>query len=127
MIYDHNDNSKVDVAKELVLTQWSSTATTDFVALKEVFDSNKDNKFDANDAEFNRFRIWQDKNQDGLSQPGEITPVSKAGLVQIDFDKEQTINGEFFGKQQAMQVAGVSWEDGHQTLCYDLALNVLSI
>jgi hypothetical protein len=126
LIYDHNDSGSVDVAKELVLTQWSKIATTDFMALKEVFDSNRDNKFDAHDAEFNRFQIWQDKNQDGITQAGELTGLSEAGLVQIDFDTERTIAGEFFGRQQDMMVAGVLWQDGHQTLAYDLALDVAS-
>jgi hypothetical protein len=124
LIYDHNDNHKVDAAKELVLTQWSSTAKTDFTALKQAFDSNKDNRFDANDVEFNRFKLWQDKNQDGVSQSDELMALSKAGLVRIDFDTERTINGEFFNKEQEMQVAGVSWANGHQTLAYDLVLEV---
>jgi hypothetical protein len=127
LIYDHNDNQKVDAAKELVLTQWSSTAITDFMALKEVFDSNKDNKFDANDVEFNRFHLWQDKNQDGISQSNELTPLPKAGLVQIDFDMERTVDGEFFGREQAMQIAGVHWVDGHETIAYDLTLQAESL
>jgi hypothetical protein len=93
-----------------VLTEWSQTATTDFMALKEVFDSNKDNKFDANDAEFNKFMIWQDKNQDGISQSDELTSLSEAGLIQIDFNTEQTIHDEFFGKQQDMNIAEISWQ-----------------
>jgi hypothetical protein len=124
LIYDHNDNKQVDTAIELVLTRWSATAKTDFIALKEVFDSNKDNKFDSKDAEFNRFYIWQDKNQDGVSQTEELRSLQEASLLHIDFSTEQTIKGEFFGKQQEMQVAGVLWENGHQTLAYDLALEI---
>jgi hypothetical protein len=127
LIYDYNHNKQVDAAKELVLTKWSKTATTGFEALKEVFDSNKDHKFDANDAEFDKFMIWQDKNQDGISQSNEIKSLPEAGLVRIDFDTEQTINGEFFGEEQAMQIAGVSWADGRETLVYDLALQAESL
>ena len=122
MIYDHNDNRQVDSAKELVLTKWSKEAKTDFEALKEVFDTNKDHKFDVKDSEFSRFYIWQDKNQDGKSQLDELTSLSDAGLMQIDFDTEHTINDEYFGKEQEMRVAGVLWEDGHETLAYDLML-----
>ena len=122
LIYDHNDNKQVDYAKELVLTKWSKTAKTDFEALKEIFDSNKDNKFDANDNEFHKFYIWQDKNQDGISQSDELTSLMEAGLKQIDFNTEKNIQDEFFGNYQEMKVAGVIWEDGHQTLAYDLIL-----
>ena len=122
LIYDHNDNRQVDSAKELVLTKWSKEAKTDFEALKEVFDTNKDHKFDVKDSEFSRFYIWQDKNQDGKSQLDELTSLSDAGLMQIDFDTEHTINDEYFGKEQEMRVAGVLWEDGHETLAYDLML-----
>jgi hypothetical protein len=127
LIYDHNSNKKVDAAKELVLTKCSEIATTDFEALKEVFDSNKDNKFDANDAEFNNFMIWQDKNQDGISQSDELTSLLEAGLVQINFDTETIINGEFFGKQQDMNIVEVLWEDGHQTLAYDIMFETSSL
>ena len=125
LIYDHNDNQQVDAAKELVLTKWSKTATTDFIALKEVFDSNKDNKFDASDAEFNKFMIWQDKNQDGVSQSDELTSLLEAGLIQIDFYTEKTIRDEFFDKEQDMNIAEVLWVDGHKTLAYDLILETL--
>jgi hypothetical protein len=53
--------------------------------------------------------------------------LPEAGLVQIDFDKEQTIEGKFFGKQQDIQVAGILWADGHETLAYDLALEAESL
>jgi hypothetical protein len=66
--------------------------------------------------------IWQDKNQDGVSQRDELTSLSEAGLIEINFNTEQTVNDDFFGKQQDMNVASVSWEAGHQTLAYDLAL-----
>ncbi|CAL7960055.1 hypothetical protein MIDIC_170052 [Alphaproteobacteria bacterium] len=42
LAYDHNKNGKIDYAKEIVLTSWSKEAKTDFAALLEVFDSNKD-------------------------------------------------------------------------------------
>lgn len=42
-------------------------ATTGFQALKAL-DSNGDNLFDANDTAFGQVRIWQDQNQDGVSQ-----------------------------------------------------------
>jgi hypothetical protein len=126
LVYDHNSNGEVDSSKELVLTRWSEDATTDFTALKEVFDSNGDNKLDAKDAKFNSFLLWQDKNQDGVSQSHELKSLPEAGLVQINFDSEQTISGEFFGKQQAMQVAGISWADGRETLAYDLGLEAVA-
>jgi hypothetical protein len=39
-------------------------------------------------------------NKNAISQSDELRPLSEAGLVQIDFNKDQTVSGEFFGKEQ---------------------------
>ena len=39
---------------------------------------------DENDAEFGKFRIWQDLDQDGESDVGELRTLSEAEAITID-------------------------------------------
>lgn len=47
-------------------------------------DFNQDGVIDANDAVFAELQIWQDLNQDGVSQDGELLSLSDLGIVSID-------------------------------------------
>lgn len=49
-----------------------------------VFDTNHDDVLDSNDVRWNEFRIWQDSNQNGISDEGEIKTMSEAGIRLIN-------------------------------------------
>jgi len=53
-------------------------------ALRQVFDTNHDGKLDAEDDRWSEFRIWQDRNQDGISQASELVTLDQAGIQSID-------------------------------------------
>jgi hypothetical protein len=38
------------------------------------------------DAQWSSFRVWQDANQDGLSQPGEVKTLAQLGITGIDLN-----------------------------------------
>jgi hypothetical protein len=120
IIYDHNDNKIVDCASELVLTSWCPKVSTDFEAMLCRFDSNKDKKFDNKDPEFDKFLIWQDKNQNGISEKNELTSLADAGLNCIDFNTQQIIKNETLRVHGALNIADIYWEDGRITKAYDL-------
>ncbi|WP_228768010.1 S-layer family protein [Limnohabitans sp. DM1] len=73
MVYDH--------------TQYSFTlygGATDLAGLAAGFDSHRDNKFNALDAQFSEFMVWQDQDQDGVSDAGEVRSLSDWGISEID-------------------------------------------
>lgn len=43
-----------------------------------------DGYFDANDAAFSSVRLWQDSNQDGVSQAGELHTFAELGVQSIN-------------------------------------------
>ena len=47
-------------------------------------DSNSDGVIDVNDAQFADLRIWQDLDQDGVSEAGELKTLAEAGIESID-------------------------------------------
>ncbi len=48
--------------------------------------------FDAADARFAEFQVWQDADQDGITDPGELMTLAEAGIVSIDLDRVPTGN-----------------------------------
>ena len=91
IVLDRNGNGTIDTGAELfgvdTVKADGSLAADGFDALSDL-DSNGDAVFDAKDTEFANVKIWQDLDQDGISDPGELTSLTEAGIVSIDLDAE---------------------------------------
>jgi hypothetical protein len=57
---------------------------TDLEGLAKVFDTNQDQVFDVRDADFSKFGVWQDRNQDGVVDAGEFKTLQEWGIKAID-------------------------------------------
>ncbi|MCV6608704.1 MAG: hypothetical protein OIF32_10855, partial [Campylobacterales bacterium] len=79
---------------ELSWNVLDETAADDFEALKNLFDENDDNIFDENDSGWSDFLIWQDLNQNGVSDDGEMMTLEEAGIVSFDLDTKAVNNGD---------------------------------
>jgi len=62
-------------------------AQTDLEGLT-AFDTNNDGLLDANDADFGKFRVWQDLDQDGESDEGELKTLEEAGITSFELTSE---------------------------------------
>jgi Ca2+-binding RTX toxin-like protein len=79
LVYDKNDNGYIDNGSEVF-----GDATTDgFTALVRLADSDGDGQITSNDPLFASLKIWQDDNQDGLSQAGELRVLSEYQITAI--------------------------------------------
>jgi hypothetical protein len=82
----------IDQRSELVLSDWGPEGSTDLQALAEavdedgnlLFDTNGDGVLDANDTSYGEFRVWQDLDQDGEVDEGELRTLPEAGISQIN-------------------------------------------
>lgn len=108
--YDANHDGKIEGAAELSFTQYLPGAKTDLEGLK-FFDSNQNGKLDVGDTEFQKFRIWQDRDQDGISTGSELQGLSQIGLqsILLTSDQNMEVVGDttVFGITQATLSAGV--------------------
>ncbi|MFO1258044.1 MAG: Ig-like domain-containing protein [Gammaproteobacteria bacterium] len=84
LVFDQNRDSIVNSANEFVLTNYSSEAQTDLEALRMVFDTNHDSKLDRFDSDWSQFGIWQDVNQNGLSEEGELLTLEQLNIESIN-------------------------------------------
>jgi hypothetical protein len=78
-----NPDGVIDQSKEIIFTQWAPGTTSDMAALRQVFDTNHNGMLDAGDAMWSDFRVWQDANGDGVSQPGEVRTLADLGVTSV--------------------------------------------
>lgn len=76
---DVNQNGRIDDASELF-----GSASTDGFAILSLLDSNGDLVINQNDTAFAELLIWQDANEDGVSQAEELNNLAHYGIVSID-------------------------------------------
>lgn len=101
LAYDKNGDGVISGREELSFVDYVPGARTDLEGLVH-FDSNGDGRLDASDAEWSRFRVWRDLDQDGESDAGELQTLAEAGITSIDLSSdgvERTVSGNrIFGE-----------------------------
>ncbi|WP_107677955.1 Hint domain-containing protein [Agrobacterium sp. LAD9] len=78
----------INQAKELAFTLWPTeeqgSTDSDLEAVRLVFDTNNDGLLSAEDARWSEFRVWQDINQNGVSEAGELSTLDQLGIKYIN-------------------------------------------
>jgi hypothetical protein len=90
-------------------------------ALAQVFDTNHNGQLDSGDNRWNEFRVWQDTDGDGVSQPNEVKWFDAVGIVSIGLDP--TGPSQTFADGSA--ISGLSnfiWKGGHVGTAADVSL-----
>jgi len=109
LVLDRNGNGRVDSAKEMFgnFTDQpaANTAPNGFLALAH-FDrsgngGNGDGQIDTRDSIFNKLKLWQDKNHNGVSEANELNTLSSFNVGSLDLDfkesKKTDEHGNRFG------------------------------
>jgi hypothetical protein len=61
---------------------------TDLQGLAAQFDSNHDGVLDAKDSQFGEFAVWQDTDQDGVSDAGEVKTLADLGITALQLNSD---------------------------------------
>ncbi|AJC48228.1 hypothetical protein IB642_04910 [Allofrancisella guangzhouensis] len=100
LVRDIDGNGTIDSGRELfgdnTIKEDGSIASNGFDALREL-DTNADGVFDIKDEEFEKLQIWQDKNQDGISQQDELSSLSEAGIKEINLNATRVVRNTAAG------------------------------
>ena len=87
---DANGDGKINNINELF-----GDALTDGFDELATLDSNKDKVINASDAKFSSLRIWQDLDQDGITDNGELKTLAQLGIRSISLNTTETsVNNE---------------------------------
>jgi hypothetical protein len=95
---------------------------SDLEGLRHAFDSNRDNVLDANDARWNEFRVWQDLNQNGISEDGELRTMSEAGIKLLNLLPDPAGAKAFADGSEITGTATALMADGSTMLIADASL-----
>jgi hypothetical protein len=61
---------------------------TDLQGLAAQFDSNRDGVLDAKDTQFGEFAVWQDTDQDGVADAGELKTLVDLGITALQLNSD---------------------------------------
>ncbi|TXJ01990.1 MAG: calcium-binding protein, partial [Neisseriales bacterium] len=86
VVRDINKNGQIDSGREIfgdnTILSNGQKAKDAFEAIADL-DANKDGKVDAKDAAFSELKVWQDKNQNGISEASELKTLTELGITSI--------------------------------------------
>jgi len=120
LYFDQNKDGTVNGFSELNLSQFHTDAVTDLEGLALYFDDNQDGVFDVNDSLWNQFGIWQDLNQNGISEENEMFAMDELGVrsIHLQSDNVERYEGDVhvFGEGQ------VEFENGDLATFADIGL-----
>ena len=86
------------------------------------YDSNHDGVINASDAAFKDLLVWQDSNQNGVSDAGELHSLSDVGVTSISLST--TSVNQVIGDSAITTVSTVTYADGHTGQAGDAWFNV---
>ncbi|MFN3077130.1 MAG: hypothetical protein ABT940_09670 [Alphaproteobacteria bacterium] len=84
LAFDRDTDGLITNAAEFVFSRYGGAGASDLDGLKAAFDSNHDGRLDVHDADFARFGVWRDANQDGRAQAGEFVGLTALGIASFD-------------------------------------------
>src|SRR2546427_6637081 len=87
LVVDFNHNGQVDDINEISFARFGAPGATDLEGFAAAFDSNHDGVIDARDARFGELLVWQDANQNGRTDPGELKSLTELGITSIGLDR----------------------------------------
>jgi T1SS-143 domain-containing protein len=87
------------------------------------YDGNSDGKIDITDAVYANLLVWQDANQDGVSQTGEMKSLSDLGIASINLDAAETYQQAADG--YISHESTFTYADGTQGTIVDANFNVI--
>jgi hypothetical protein len=132
LIWDKYGDGQVHDHSQYAFAQYDTTSSaqgktaTDLSGLADAFDSNHDGVFDARDAQFADFSVWQDANQNGVSDAGEVKTLADLGLASLNLTSDGVARSPVAGVHEAGQTQFTTTE-GTQLLVADVGFEFSSL
>ena len=118
LVWNKFGNGLVTDASQYAFTTYGGTS--DLEGLRVGFDSNADGVFDAKDAKFAEFGVWQDADGDGTADAGELRSLADVGIASIDLQSDGVARSPADGVTEAGRTEA-TLADGSAMLVADAA------
>ena len=121
LVWDKYADGAVHDNSQYAFAQYAGFAgATDLQGLAEAFDSNADGLFSNLDALYSQFAVWQDLDQDGMSDEGEVRSLADWGIASINLVSDGVVQAPAVGVQEAGRSAA-QMVDGSEMVLADAA------
>ena len=124
LVWDKFADGMVHNNSQYAFTQYGGN--TDLQGLAAAFDTNHDGQFNAQDAKFGEFMVWQDANQNGVSDAGEVRSLADLGLTEIKLTSDNVVRTPADGVTEYGQTTATA-ADGTQVLVADVGFEYTSL
>jgi hypothetical protein len=124
LVWDKFADGQVHNSSQYAFTQYGGN--TDLQGLAAAFDTVRDGKFNAQDAKFGEFMVWQDANQNGVSDAGETRTLADLGLTEIKLTSDNVLRTPADGVTEYGQTTATA-ADGTQVLVADVGFEYTSL
>jgi hypothetical protein len=84
LMIDDNQDRRLTHASEIAFADRTFAEDTDLEAIGALFDSNDDGLLDMSDEDWAGLAVWQDGNQNGATDAGEVQSLSAWGITALD-------------------------------------------
>ena len=111
---DNNGNGQIDDRSEL----FGGDIGEGFGKLK-TFDSNNDGFVDNNDVNFSQLQVWQDANENGLTEAGELVALESTNVVSLNTSYTDVFSVDGLGN--------IHGEHGSATLADGRAIDMVDV
>ena len=125
LVYDYDNTHKVNSLDKIDFAIYDKNAKTDLEGLRLAFDTNHDGVFDAKDAEFSKFGVWQDKNGDGIVEKGEYHTLTEMKISAIDLNGDDQV--KLVGENVIYSQTKFTYADGSTGIAQDVGLAYQSL
>ena len=111
LVWDKYQDQTVHGNEQYAFAQYGGN--TDLQGLAAAFDTNHDGLFNAADAQYAQFAVWQDANQNGIADAGEMQNLAHLGinaihLVSDGVERRPNADVLEFGQGQAHMADGTA-------------------
>lgn len=122
LVYDIGNDGQITQTREVVIADFTADTTdTDLDALKAVFDTNNDGILNANDTGWANFKIWNDADQDGTVDSGEMSALAGRNIKSLDLTRKENTKINFSDGTILHGLYDVETTNGTKVLGGDLA------
>jgi hypothetical protein len=121
LVWDKYLDGAVHDNSQFAFAQYAGFAdATDLQGLAAAFDSNADGLFSNLDALYSQFAVWQDLDQDGMSDEGEVRSLADWGIAAINLVSDDVVQAPAVGVQEAGR-STAQMDDGSEMVVADAA------